>query len=105
MNNEINIEALLLKLDNQLDVLQKQNLKEELVSRVNYFLLHDFNRVIQVLYRVDVNEAKLKNMLRENPDKDAAAIIADLLIRRQEEKIRTRGSFGPGTDATEEEKW
>jgi hypothetical protein len=58
-----------------------------------------------VLYRVDVSEPKLKNLLQANPQTDAAVIIADLLIERQAEKIKTRESFKGKRDIPEDEKW
>lgn len=95
----------LLNLNKQLDVFQKQELKEQLISIVNSLLLHDFNKLVQILYRVDVSEQKLKELLQKNPQTDAAIIIADLLIERQEEKIKTKQSFKTDDHITDEEKW
>jgi hypothetical protein len=105
MNDEVKLESLLVKLSGQLDLLQKNDLRQELIDSINYFLLHDFNRVIQVLYRVDVSETKLKTLLKENPQRDAADIIADLIIRRQEEKIKSRESFRSQDETPEADKW
>ena len=107
MNEEESIKQLL-HLGNQLNTVQKQELKDQLIFYINHLLLHDFNKLVQILYRVDVSEKKLKELLHENPQTDAAVIIADLLIKRQEEKIKTREAFksNPSTDeTTNEEKW
>jgi hypothetical protein len=107
MNEEESIKQLL-HLDNQLDAVQRQELKDQLIFYVNHLLLHDFNKLVQILYRVDVSEKKLKGLLQENPQTDAALIIADLLIKRQEEKVKTREAFKsrPPTDnSTGEEEW
>ena len=66
---------------------------------------HDFHKLVVVLYRVDVSEPKLKKLLQANPQTDAAVIIADLLIERQVEKIKTRESFRGKNDIPEDEKW
>lgn len=68
-------------------------------------MLHDFNKLVQILYRVDVDEKKLKVLLQENKETDAAVIIADLLLQRQEEKIKTKQEFKPSDDIPDEEKW
>ena len=104
MEDEKHFEQLL-NLNKQLDVFQKQELKEQLISIVNSLLLHDFNKLVQILYRVDVREQKLKELLQKNPQTDAAIIIADLLIERQEEKIKTKQSFKTDDHITDEEKW
>jgi hypothetical protein len=58
-----------------------------------------------VLYRIDVSEPKLKKLLHANPKTDASVIIADLLIERQAEKIKTRESFKGKRDIPDDEKW
>ena len=59
-----------------------------------------------ILYRIDVNERKLKYLLQENVGEDAAFIIADLIIERQIEKIKSRQQFSRRDDnISEEEKW
>lgn len=64
-----------------------------LAARINTLITDDFNRLIQLLYRIDVNEEKLKKLLRENSTTDAGVLIAGLIIRRQWEKIETRRKF------------
>jgi len=101
------IEALL-NLNHQLTALQKSELNEQLIFYINHLLLHDFNKLVQILYRVDVNEKKLKELLQQNKNTDAALLIADLLIQRQEEKIKTREAFKSDNTAghtPDEEKW
>ena len=56
--------------------------KEKLIDYLNEFINHDFSKVVQLLYRIDVSEAKLKKVLHENPNEDAAYLIADLIIER-----------------------
>jgi len=66
----------------------------------------DFQQLILVLYRVDVNEDKLKYLLKENSEENAAIIIADLLIERQSQKIISRQQFNKrGNEIDENEKW
>ena len=84
---------------------RKEALRKELVAYINYLLLHDFSKLVSLLYRVDVPEQKLKKILQENPEKDAGDIIADLLIQRQEEKIALRRSFPPADHSSDEERW
>ncbi|PZR27207.1 MAG: hypothetical protein DI535_11170 [Citrobacter freundii] len=77
-----------------------------LVDAVNELLLHDFDRLVTILYRVDVDELKLKQLLKERAGEDAARIIVMLLIERQEQKIRTRREFStPPEDPDDDERW
>ena len=91
----------------QLDtaIFKKAEIREELIRFINYLLFEDFNLLLHLLYRVDVNEEKLKILVKENPGKDTATIIADMLIERQEEKLRTKALLKDGDDVKDEEKW
>lgn len=95
----------LLNLNQQLNVFQKLEMKERLIFYVNHLLVHDFNKLVQILYRVDVDEKKLKELLQKNKETDAAVIIANLLIQRQGEKIKTKETFKSKNDIGEEDKW
>lgn len=95
----------LLNLNNQLSALHKLERRAQLIEYINHLLLDDFNKLVQILYRIDVDEKKLKALLQQNADTDAAVIIADLLIQRQEEKIITKNSFKSNNNIADEEKW
>ena len=82
-----------------------EGLKHLLASKVNGLINNDFTQLVHLLYKVDVNEAKLKRLLKEN-DTNAGEIIADLIIERQLQKIKSRReSRRDNNDFTEEEKW
>ncbi len=77
-----------------------------LAEKINALIKDDFNLLIQILYRIDVNEARLKQVLKDNPNEDAGKIIAALLIERQLQKINTREQFKRKNDNfSDEEKW
>lgn len=68
-------------------------LETALADRINAMIHDDFNRLIQLLYRIDVNEERLKKLLRENSSTDAGLLIARLILERQWQKILTRRRF------------
>ena len=51
-------------------------------------ILTNFESLVQLLYRIDVSEMKLKSILKEQPNEDAGKIIALLIIERQIKKIK-----------------
>jgi hypothetical protein len=95
----------LLNLNSQLDAVQKEEMKDHLIFYINHLLIQDFDKLVQILYRVDVSENKLREVLQKNSGTDAAIIIADLLMQRQEEKIKTKEAFKSSNDIPEEDKW
>ena len=75
--------------------------KEKLIDYLNEFINHDFSKVVQLLYRIDVSEAKLKKVLHDNPYEDAAGLIADLIIERIAIAQKARASFSKENTNTE----
>jgi hypothetical protein len=73
---------------------------------LNELIQKDFQKLIRLLYRIDISEAKLKQLLQQPPNEDASKIIAELIIERQIQKIKSRQLYRPSNDNfTEEEKW
>ena len=48
---------------------------------------------MQLLYRIDVSEEKLKSILQLNPNEDAAKLIAAVIIERLAATKAARASF------------
>lgn len=80
--------------------------RARLVAKIDDLILYDFNRLVQVLYQVDVDEARLRMLLREKTSTNASEILADLLIEREEKKMASRKRENNAhEDIPEDEKW
>lgn len=84
-------------------------LAAELAIVINEMILHKRDRLIQVLYRMDISEKKLKALLQHHPQTDAGSIIAALVIERQQQKIASREANklkdNEATDVEGAERW
>ena len=80
--------------------------KKELASLLNDMILHRFDLLVQLLYKIDVPEEQVKQLLREHPQSDAGMLLAELLLQRQEQKkaILKKPTPNP-TDIPEEDRW
>lgn len=78
-----------------------------LADRINYLIINDFSTLVQLLYRIDVSEQKIKTLLKENQGSDAGKILAALIIERQMQKIRSRQQTGRDdkNNIDETERW
>ena len=81
------------------------NLHDNLSKAINRLILQDFNFLINALYRLDISEKKVKDVLKTTTDQDAGDLIAGLIIERQLEKLRTCSLFNKQEDIPDEEKW
>ena len=101
----MDVSAALQKLNTDLSVDEKSTIKKELSAYLNYLLINDFPALVQILYRVDVSEQKLKTVLSQNKEADAGDLLSELLMQRQAEKTALRQSFTPSEDPPDEERW
>lgn len=103
---EKNIPDEIISVSNSLEDNSAKEIRNKLIVLLNKLINKDFNALIRLLYRVDVNEKKIRTYLNENSDKDAAAGLADLIIERQMEKIKSRKANGSkNDDVSNEERW
>ena len=86
--------------------LSLEELTDQLSACINQLIQTNFQKLITLLYRIDVSEQKLKQLLLQHPDEDAGKIIATLIIERQLQKISTHRQFNQQReDFTGDEKW
>lgn len=80
--------------------------RQDLVNTINDLILHNFEKLVFVLYRIDVNEAKIKSLLATKTDTNAAKLIADAIIERINQKKAAKEIFKQHNHIeSEEEKW
>lgn len=78
--------------------------REQLAAYINVLIERDFEQLVNLLYRLDISENKLRSLLSFAAD--AGVLIADLIIERQLQKIKSRKQFSSSAgDIPEAEKW
>jgi len=71
-----------------------------LIRRIEELAEKDMEKLLWVLYRVDVSEKKLHEVMQQTPPELFSSTIADLIIERQKQKVESRKKYGTG-----EEDW
>ncbi|MFA6261657.1 MAG: hypothetical protein WC760_09325 [Bacteroidia bacterium] len=71
----------------------REALEQWLTERIIHFLLHDMEKLLHLLYRIDVQEKKVKEAFAQNNPKLIAPMLAKLIMDREEQKIETRKKF------------
>ena len=66
-------------------------LVKELTRAIEYLIEKDFEKLMHILYRIDVSEAKVKKVF--GLEQDVAQQIAKLIIEREEQKVITRAKY------------
>ena len=78
-------------------VLTLDELRKILTRQVLYLLERDFEKLLQALYRIDVPEQRFKESLVSD---DPAGQIAELVLKRELQKVETRRWYASRTQAT-----
>jgi len=84
-------------------------LVDALAAAINLLILHQYDRLIQLLYRMDISEKRLTTLLQQHPQTDAGRIIAALVIEREQQKMASRAAHqqasGEADDVEGTELW
>ena len=78
--------------------------RRQLEDALNWMIDNDFEKLVQALYRIDVNEQRLKDVLFTYKEQPAATMLADLIIERQQQKALARQAY-KATDIPPDEAW
>ena len=87
------------------DAISLEELRQKLVLHINHLINHNFEKLVFYLYRIDVNESKMKQLLAQKEGENVAGLIADLVIERQLQKIKSRQEIKSKNDIPDDEKW
>lgn len=76
-----------LHLEKEVSLAVSQNEQfESFVRYIENLISNDFDKLVSILYRVDVSEHKVRDVLSENSKEPAGRIIANLILKREAEK-------------------
>jgi hypothetical protein len=85
--------------------LAMDELTQQLTHHINHLINTDFEKLIFYLYRIDVHEEKMKQLLQQQQGENAAQLIAKLIIDRQLQKLASKQNFHPSPGESDEERW
>jgi len=80
------------------DQLAENQVRVLLIDAFAYLIDNDFPKLIQILYKADVDQYKLKELLETVEGSSSAEVIADAYIARQMAKIETWKKYSPKKD-------
>ena len=78
--------------------LSENQLRTAMVDAFAYLIDNDFSKLIQILYKADVDQYKLKELLETVEGSSSAEVIADAYITRQMAKIETWKKYSQKKD-------
>lgn len=83
-----------------------ETFREGLTAYIHDLINNDFHRLVFILYRLDINEKRLTEILADKQSPDAGQVIANLIIERQLQKMELRKQFKEdASNIPEEDRW
>lgn len=70
--------------------LDRHMIREKLAELITFLMQNNFEKLCQAMYRLDVSEAKFDRVMNEKPIGEIPYAVADLVIEREMQKVRTR---------------
>ncbi|MCU0441775.1 MAG: hypothetical protein MUE96_05200 [Bacteroidia bacterium] len=67
-----------------------EKLRAALTAKIVYLLIHDLERLLSILYRIDVRECDIKAAFAQSNPTAIAPMLADAVLKREAEKEITR---------------
>lgn len=68
-------------------------LKKALAKRIGEMIDHEFDKFVNLLYRIDISETKVRQALSEQPFSQGLEKVAEMIIQRQLQKVITRKQY------------
>ncbi len=68
-------------------------LKRRLTKKITELLDTNYEKLINILYRIDINENKLNELFGSKNREDIPPRLADLIVERQLQKIKFRNMY------------
>lgn len=76
--------------------IDRNMLKQKLIEVISHMLDNEFEKLCNAMYRLDVSEELFHKALNETPKDVVPAVIAELVIERELQKVKTRRLYKNG---------
>lgn len=97
MNDELLVKSVLPILQKSFDwdedAEMMEELRRKLTLKIKELMDQNWEKLLNILYRIDVSENKVKQVLAYVDPKNIPQEIADLIIQRQIEKVKFRMNY------------
>jgi hypothetical protein len=76
--------------------LDRNMIREKLAVMIAHLMETNLEKLCQAMYRLDVSEARFDRVMNEKPVEEIPYAIADLIIEREMQKVKTRMMYKRG---------
>ena len=67
-----------------------EELFEQIFPHIDKMIVEEYEKLLNIMYRIDLDEGKINRYLRQNPMADTSEVITDLILKRELQKVVIR---------------
>lgn len=75
------------------EAITHEQIREWLSGKISELMKSNFHKLLAILYRIDVHENNVKRVFDEYTPNEIPSMLAELMIQRQLQKVRTRIAY------------
>jgi hypothetical protein len=70
-----------------------QELFEQIYPHIDNMMVEEYEKLLNIMYRIDLDEHKITAYLKQNPMADTSEVITDLILKRELQKVVIRNLY------------
>lgn len=102
MQNEIEIKN---EIEKNFEISLCEDWKMALIDLIDNLIANNFQQLINVLYKIDVSENKIKLALQQQQNRKTAEVLVEMILERLQEKAESRKATKTNNFISEDEKF
>lgn len=102
MQNEIEIKN---EIEKNFEISLCEDWKMALIDLIDNLIANNFQQLINVLYKIDVSENKIKLALQQQQNRKTAEVLVEMILERLQQKAESRKATKTNNFIPEDEKF
>jgi len=102
MQNEIEIKN---EIEKNFEISLCEDWKMALIDLIDNLIANNFQQLINVLYKIDISENKIKLALQQQQNRKTAEVLVEMILERLQEKAESRKATKTNNFISEDEKF
>lgn len=102
MQNE---QAIKNEIEKNFEISFNKDWKNAFTELINDLIVNNFQQLINVLYKIDVNENKIKLALQQQQNRKTADVLVEMILERLQQKAESRKATKTNKFIAEDEKF
>lgn len=83
----------------------KNTEKQAIIDYIDHLIANNFQQLINVLYKIDISENKIKLALQQQQNRKTAEVLVEMILERLQEKAESRKATKTNNFISEDEKF